>query len=138
MKTTVLELLPWTITMLLHCDYPLSSLEIRLDTFIMGFGFPVFFHVWLLYLTLYVAYDLAFPCKSEHWRQGKKEMARLQRTWINYPPKSEVVTGLSPRHYALRYKAFLANEEQEKEMKTLKRTNFMAHEHYRIVFSELE
>ena len=144
-KCTLMELLPWTLfLMILNCrlllpSQPLSSLQLYKDgVYIMGVGFHFFYLLWLLSLTVYAAYDLVFPCKVEQQMHGKRKLAHIKRVYINYPSKSEVVTGLSPRHYALRYKGFQSSEEQEKEMKARLKTTSVVHEQYRIYFSQLD
>lgn len=84
-------------------------------------------------------YELSLPCKSEQPLSGyggKKEMVRIPKKDFIYPPKSKVVTGLSPGHYALKYRGY--DQERDKENKGQLRSNTIAHEQCRITFSELE
>ena len=144
-KLAVLQLLPWKVFYFLHhnllfpfTEKPVSSLEFYKDSFyILDVGFHIFHLVWLLFLALYIGYELSLPCKHETRLRGKKEMAGIPRSFLHYPQKSQVVTGLSPGHYALRYKGFQSDGE-DKELKARLRNNSMAHEQYRIVFSQLD
>jgi hypothetical protein len=143
-KLTVLELLPWKMFYFLHhllfpfTEKPVSSLEFYKDSFyVVGVGFHIFHLLWLIILAVYVGYELSLPCKYEARQRGKKEMAGTRRSYLRYPPKSQVVTGLSPGHYALKYKGFQSDRE-DKELKCRIRTNAMAHEQFRIVFSQLD
>lgn len=145
-KSMLLELLPWKVFLFLHrnllstfFEKPLSSLELYEDSvYIVSIGFRGFCLLWLLFAVLYVGYDFAMPCKYDSQSQGKKELAGVCKIVLNYPPKSQVVTGLSPRHYALRYRGFPSNGEAEREIKARMRTNAMAHEQYRILLSQLD
>ena len=144
-KLTILKLLPWKVFYFVHhhllfplTENAISSLEIYKDSFyIVGVGFHIFHLLWLMILAVYVGYELSLPCKYEARQRGKREMAGIRRSYLLYPPKSQVVTGLSPGHYALRYKGFQSNGE-DKEMKVRMRTNAMAHDQYRIAFSQLD
>ncbi|CAI8014522.1 hypothetical protein GBAR_LOCUS9057 [Geodia barretti] len=119
-------------------QWPVSSLEFYKDSFyVVGVGFHIFHLLWLIILAVYVGYELSLPCKYEARQRGKKEMAGTRRSYLCYPPKSQVVTGLSPGHYALKYKGFQSDRE-DKELKCRIRTNAMAHEQFRIVFSQLD
>jgi hypothetical protein len=139
-KSLLMELLPWKIFLFLHYsilhEKRLPLLEDSVYALVIAFRF--FSLLWLLFLTMYVGYDFAIPCKYESRRHGRKELAGVYKSNFNYPPKSQVVTGLSPRHYALRYKRISSNGEDEKEMKARIRTNAMVHEQYRILLSQLD
>ena len=145
-KSTILELLPWKIFLFLHrnllstfFEKPLSSLKLYEDSvYIVGFGFRCFCMLWLLFVALYVGYDFALPCKYDSQPRGRRELAGVCGMVLDYPPKSQVVTGLSPRHYARRYSGFPSNGETEREMKAQMRTNAVAHEQYRILHSQLD
>lgn len=145
-KSTLLELLPWKIFLFLHrnllstfFEKPLSSLELYEDIiYIVTIGFRCFCLLWLIFVVLYVGYEFAIPCKYASQQRGKMELAGTSRTAFNYPPKSQVVTGLSPRHYAIRYKGFPSSGEAERDIKARMRTNAMAHEQYRILHSQFD
>ena len=144
-KLALLELLPWKIFLLLHrnllstfFEKSLSSLEIYEDSvYIVSIGFRCFCLLWLLFIGLYVGYDFAIPCKNDSQLRGRRELAGVPKKVLIYPPKSQVVTGLSSRRYALRYRGFPSNGEEERETKVRMRNNAVAHEQYRIVHSEL-
>lgn len=145
-KSTLLELLPWKVFLFLNrnisstlSEKPLSSLDVYNDTvYILNIGFRGFCLIWLLFVVLYVGYDFAIPCKCDSQSQGRRELAGVYRTVFNYPSKSQVVTGLSPRHYALRYKVFSPTGEVDRETKARIKSNMMIHEQYRILLSQLD
>ena len=142
-KSTLLELLPWKVFLFLNRNilFTLSetSLESYSDTvYILNIGFRGFCLIWLLFVVLYVGYDFAIPCKCDSQSQGRRELAGVYRTNLNYPSKSQVVTGLSPRHYALRYKVFSPTGEVDRETKARIKSNMMIHEQYRILLSQLD
>ena len=146
-KISLLELLPWKIFLFLHrnllpsifFEKPISSIEFYEDhVYIVTIVFRGFSLLWLLLVVLYVGYDFAIPCKCDSQALGRKEIAGLGKVILDYPPKSDLVTGLSRRHYVLRYKGFPATGETERERKALMRTNILVHERYRILFSQLD
>lgn len=144
-KLALLELLPWKVFLFLHrnlfstfFEKPLSSLELYQDgIYIVGIGFRCFGLLWLLFVAVYVGYDFAIPCKNDSQLWGRRELAGVPKKVLLYPPKSQVVTGLSPRLYALRYRGFPSSGDDEREMKVRMRNNAVAHEHYRVLYSEL-
>ena len=145
-KSAILELLPWKIFLFLYrnilspfFEKPLSSLELYEDSvYIVGIGFQCFSLLWLIFVTLYVGYDFAIPCKYDSQLRGRKELAGISKRILNYPTKSQVVTGVSKTHYALRYRGFPANEDLESELKARRRSNAAMHEQYRILLSQLD
>ena len=135
-----MQLLPWKFILFLHRNIlvmDIGQTPPRDSIFIIGIIFDIFFLVWLFLLALYIANDLSLPCKSEgQFLDGGREMVRIPRKDFQYPPKSAVVTGLSPGHYALKYRGY--DNERDRENKGLLRTNTIVHEQCRITFSELE
>lgn len=144
-QSTVLELLPWTIFLLLNrhmspfFEKPLSSLEFYEDSvYIVGIGFHCFSLIWLIVVALYVSYDISITCKYDSQARGRKELAGVSKTVLNYPAKSQIVTGLSQRHYTFRYRGFPSNEDAERETKAHMRNNAIMHAQCRILFSQLD
>lgn len=144
-KLALLDLLPWKIFLFIHrhllstvFEKPLSSLELYEDSvYIVSIGFRCFCLLWLIFVALYVGYDFAIPCKNDSQLRGRRELAGVPKKLLNYPPKSQVVTGLSSKHYALRYRGFPSSGDEEREIKVRMRNNAVVHEQYRILHSEL-
>ena len=145
-KSAILELLPWKIFLFLYrnillpfFEKPLSSLELYEDSiYIVDIGFRCFSLLWLIFVTLYVGYEFAIPCKYDSQSRGRKELAGISKRALNYPAKSQVVTGVSKKHYTLRYRGYPSPEDTEREIKASRKTNAVMHEQHRILLSELD
>ena len=145
-KAILLELLPWKIYIFLHLNFmyytflgesfhPLHAIEDTL--YIISIAFQSFSLLWLLFMVLYVGYDFAIPWKCDIQSQKPTKMAGTLAVALVYPPKSNLVTGLSARFQAFRYNKGFPSPGEEREKRARMRINSIHHDRYRIQLSEL-